>query len=98
MPTLRRPVVVVRRVKASRVPAATALAVRAVPVASERITPAPSVEPVRVDETPVPAPLGNEVRADPPAGKRATIIRTPTPNVTVVWLSESTSTSPGTQP
>lgn len=71
-------------------------AVRVDPVSAQPVSPAASVEPVRIDATAADAPLGNHVRADPPAGKRARVLRTANPDVTVVWLYESTPT--GTQP
>ena len=58
----------------------------------ERIVVAPAeravaVMPVRLSPAPEP-PLGDTVSVDPPAGKRAQIIRTTHPGVTVVWLYE----------
>jgi hypothetical protein len=69
--------------------------VRVVAVSLQPLTPVAAVEAVRLDVVPAP-PLGTEVKADPPPGRRATIMRTPSPSITVVWLSESPS--PGTQP
>jgi hypothetical protein len=80
----------------SPVMTATPPAVRVEPVSLRPLTPVAAVEAVRLDVTPAAPPLGTEVQADPPRGMRATIIRTPSPSVTVVWLSESPS--PGTQP
>ena len=60
----------------------------AVTVEATRVTPAQHavpVTPVRLDGTPKP-PLGNRVAVEPSAGKRASIIRTDHPGVTVVWL------------
>ena len=59
-------------------------------VQAERVVVAPaeravSVLPVRLSSAPEP-PLGDTVSVDPPAGKRAQIIRTGHPGVTVVWL------------
>ena len=94
--TSRRPTATGRRDSGSPVTATTAPTVRVVPVSLRPLTPVAAVEAVRLDVTPAAPPLGAEVQADPPPGRRATIMRTPSPSVTVVWLSESPS--PGTQP
>src|SRR4029079_4456335 len=44
-----------------------------------------AVMPVRLSPSPE-SPLGDTVSVDPPPGKRAEIIRTDRPGVTVVWL------------
>ena len=62
----------------------------AVKVEPTRMTPAQRavrVTPVRLDGTPKP-PLGNRVAVEPPAGTRASIIRTDHPGVTVIWLHD----------
>jgi hypothetical protein len=92
-----RPTTPGRRVSGSSVTTTTTPPpVRVVPVSLRPLTPVAAVEAVRLDVTPAAPPLGSEVQADPPPGRRATIMRTPSPSVTVVWLSESPS--PGTQP
>jgi hypothetical protein len=91
----RRPTVTGRRHGRSPV-IPTPSTVRVLPVSLRPLTPVAAVEAVRLRATPVAPPLGTEVQADPPPGRRATIMRTPSPSVTVVWLSESPS--PGTQP
>jgi len=63
------------------------LAVTVEPTVAASAQPAIAVLPVRIAPAPQ-QPLGNTVAADPPVGKRATIIRTDRPGVTVVWLYE----------
>lgn len=63
------------------------LAVTVEPTVVASVQPAIAVLPVRIAPAPQ-EPLGNTVAADPPAGKRANIIRTDRPGVTVVWLYE----------
>jgi len=93
--TSRRPAATERRGRGSPVITTTPPTVRVVAVSLQPLTPVAAVEAVRLDVVPAP-PLGTEVKADPPPGRRATIMRTPSPSITVVWLSESPS--PGTQP
>jgi hypothetical protein len=67
--------------------------VRAVEVAAVTVAPTVvaahdppvPVVPVKLDVAPRES-LGSGVAVDPPAGKRADIIRTERPGVTVVWL------------
>jgi hypothetical protein len=94
--TSRRPMATRRRDSGSPLITATPPTVRVEPVSLRPLTPVAAVEAVRLDVTAAAPPLGTEVRADPPRGMRATIMRTPSPSVTVVWLSESPS--PGPQP
>jgi hypothetical protein len=63
------------------------LAVTVEPTVVASVQPAIAVLPVRLNPAPQ-QPLGNTVAADPPAGKRANIIHTDHPGVTVVWLYE----------
>jgi len=60
-------------------------AVTVAPTVVAAVQPALAVPPIRLAPTPRP-PLGDSVSADPPAGKRASIMRTDRPGVTVVWL------------
>jgi hypothetical protein len=74
--------------------ASTPEAVRVEPVLAQPVGPALSVEPVRLHAIASRPPLGNRVGVDPPAGTRARVMRTANPDVTVIWLYESTSTGP----
>jgi hypothetical protein len=72
--------------------AAALLVFVASPVRPQRLTAAPiersqSIAAVRLDDTPS-VPLGTAVRVDPTDGKRATILRTADPSITVVWIQE----------
>ena len=60
-------------------------AVTVEPTVARSVQPAVAVLPVRIAPAPR-QPLGNTLTVDPPAGKRANIIRTNRPGVTVVWL------------
>jgi len=93
-PTTGRSTTAVPRTPSTLVLASTPQAVRVEPVLAQRVGPAPSVEPVRLDAVRSGPPLGNRVRVDPPAGTRARVMRTANPDVTVIWLYESTSTGP----
>ena len=93
-PTTSRSTTAVPHTPSTLVLASTPEAVRVEPVLAQRVGPAPSVEPVRLDAIPSGPPLGNRVRVDPPAGTRARVMRTANPDVTVIWLYESTSTGP----
>jgi hypothetical protein len=92
--TADRSTTVVPHAPSTLVLASTPEPVRVEPVLAQRVGPAPSVEPVRLDAIPSGPPLGNRVRVDPLAGTRARVMRTANPDVTVIWLYESTSTGP----
>jgi hypothetical protein len=55
-------------------------------VSVEPMTPLDPVAPVRLVAAPTDSSLGARVAVDPPAGVRASVMRTSTPGVTVVWL------------
>jgi len=56
------------------------------PTRADPVERAVAVAPVRLDPAAPTLPLGIGVSVDPPAGKRANIIHTDRPGVTVVWL------------
>ena len=87
---LRRATPFNRTARPLRLEIAHAVVSVAVKVEPTRMTPAQRavrVTPVRLDGTPKP-PLGDRVAVEPPAGTRASIIRTDHPGVTVIWLHD----------
>ena len=70
--------------------AVVSVAVKVEPTVATPMERPVSAAPVRLDSGPRPS-LGGGVAVDPPAGKRADIIRTDHPGITVVWLTTDVS-------